>query len=569
VRFPRATAVRNHIEGGNDVATGAGEQDGTTSDALVEVAAVDGADGSVSHDQNDAGADAAREGAAGDGLAEGDAGNGSEAGCTAPLVTCGDAGSCVSLSDDVRNCGACGHDCTLLTGISASTAVGCSSGRCTYQCLSGYADCADAGTGCFSLAANPNCGAGNANCADAGELCSPGTTAGAYACTLDCTAGTTLCGSTCVNETANAQPNAPNCGGCGTQFNCSGGKTCQGSACACTGGQTDCGGTCTNTMVDNNNCGAYGNACPGAASGETCSGGHCQAYSIASASTPFALATDGVHVFYLSTASPASSTTIASVPVGGGVVSGPFPAVNAVTIVTDAVDVYWGGTGPAFSTGFINLAPVGNIGTSSSVESNFTDPIEQLYADVADGYLKFGVFCDGILSAPLKTTAAQQAGATGGFNGCQGSIAAGNFDRVYWANPTTVPYTQTQNGLTGLFVSSSNGPITLSSASGIQGIALQGLTLYYTDSAGGTVSRVPADGSASPNQIASATSPRGLVADSSNVYWIDGGGTAIMRVALGGGQTTILAMGQSATAIAQDGAFIYWTNANAIMRVPK
>lgn len=100
-------------------------------------------------------------------------------------------------------------------------------------------------------------------------------------------------------------------------------------------------------------------------------------------------------------------------------------------------------------------------------------------------------------------------------------------------------------------------------------LALQGSTLYYTDSVGGTVSRVPADGSASPNQIASATSPRGLVADSSNVYWIDGSGATIMRVALSASQATTLATGQSATAIAQDGASIYRTNANAIMRMPK
>jgi hypothetical protein len=333
-----------------------------------------------------------------------------------------------------------------------------------------------------------------------------------------------------------------------------------------------CGGTCTDVTSDPQNCGSCGSSCPGASRGETCSGGRCQPYAIASAGSPFALATDGINVYYLAAPSPSPSTTLSAVPVGGGTVNGPFAASGASTIATDTVDVYWGGTTSSADLGYISLAPVSSIGTASPVVTNFTDPVDLISADVADGYLKFAAGCDGIFSVPLRTPAAAQGGTGAGANGCVGSVAAANFDQIYWALPSSLTYYGTgpqhfTNSLTGLFATGETKP--LSTASGIQGLFVLGSTIFYTDAAGGTVSHVAADGSTAPSAIALATSPLGLVVDSDNVYWIDTSGATIMRVPIGGGQAMAVGTEQSASAIAQDGSFVYWTNANAIMRVPK
>jgi hypothetical protein len=60
-----------------------------------------------------------------------------------------------------------------------------------------------------------------------------------------------------------------------------------------------------------------------------------------------------------------------------------------------------------------------------------------------------------------------------------------------------------------------------------------------------------------------------MVVDADYVYWINASGTSIMKVPVGGGNATPVATSQSATAIAQDAANVYWTNASGIMRYPK
>ncbi len=382
--------------------------------------------------------------------------------------------------------------------------------------------------------------------------------------TVECPPGLAACNGTCINETTNATPNAPNCGGCGANFSCTGGETCQGGACGCSGAASSlCGGTCTNVATDAANCGACGAACPGRAQGESCSSGVCQAYSIGAATAPFALTTDGVRVYFLESL-VMNEPVLAAVPVAGGSVSGPFSVPGAVSVATDGVSVFWAGMDPNTGSGIMSFAPVGNIGNSTAIITDLIDPIVGIVADLPLGTLFYQTLCDSMFSVPLADPFGTDDYSANG--GCQNLLAA-DAAQVYWANASP-PGTA---GAVGVFTSTVfDGPdVTLSSASNVQGLAVQGTFLYYTDSAGGTVSRVPTNASAAASAIASASSPGGLVADATHVYWINGGGATIMRVPLAGGTATPVATGQSATAIAQDTGSVYWTNATSIMRFPK
>ncbi len=246
----------------------------------------------------------------------------------------------------------------------------------------------------------------------------------------------------------------------------------------------------------------------------------------------------------------------------GGSPSAPVAAAGAVSVTTDGVNVYFGGTDPSSGTGFVSRAPVGNLRGVMGVASQ-ADFVSALFADTIGGNLfydvaaNFGIFQD-TLSAPSVTTAGYAT------SGIPNRIVA-DASRVYWAIPGS-------SGVSGVYAQakgSSGSATTLSSAASVQGLAVQGAFAYYADASGATVSRVPADGSGSPTTMAPASSPVDLVADGSFVYWIDTGGGTIMKVPLAGGTATAVATGQSAVRIAQAGASVYWTNGSKIMRLPK
>jgi hypothetical protein len=242
----------------------------------------------------------------------------------------------IDTSDDLRNCGACGVDCTHLPHVVGSAT--CVAGACAFDstaCASGYGICTnDPNSGCDTLLSDPaHCGACTTVCSAGLPDCSPSSaTAGLFACTSGCAAGFSLCGGSCVDE--ETDPN--HCGGCDTACplasggspTCSGGASCSftcnaenhvcgvsdtafcaanddathcgaGAACqacqapaqstpTCTGGTTcghvcnagahACGGACP-LDTDPNNCGTQcGTNCPGPTGGTgsaSCNGDSC------------------------------------------------------------------------------------------------------------------------------------------------------------------------------------------------------------------------------------------------------------------------------------------------------
>ena len=119
------------------------------------------------------------------------------------------------------------------------------------------------GSSCVNLQSNQqHCGACGTAC-KAGEVCSAGK------CALSCQTGLTACSGTCVS----LQTDLQNCGACGTA--CKAGEVCSAGKCAlsCQVGLSNCNGTCVNLLTDLNNCGKCVNSCK---AGEICSSGSCK-----------------------------------------------------------------------------------------------------------------------------------------------------------------------------------------------------------------------------------------------------------------------------------------------------
>jgi hypothetical protein len=195
------------------------------------------------------------------------------AACSSSSSDCGQTmcgSSCVDVSTDPLNCGACGHVCGLGT---------CTASHCTCTSSPTVTMCPnDPATGwtCVDLTTDPlSCGA-------CGHSCGLGTCA-ASQCTCSASPPTVmLCPNNPVNGTCiDTASDTSNCGNCGhvcAVYWTSPNVICTNGSCACPLGTYTCAGSgigtwvCT-TLQDNNNCGRCGNACTG---GKVCSGGQCQ-----------------------------------------------------------------------------------------------------------------------------------------------------------------------------------------------------------------------------------------------------------------------------------------------------
>ncbi len=197
-----------------------------------------------------------------------------------PLTSCVGGATCISLNDDLANCGACGNLCA--TNFEAHGV--CTGGVCSNACNTGFGDCDRlVANGCERelLSDVANCGrCGNACPARANAA----TTCVASWCGYTCNTGFGDCDYSSFNgcET-NTRTDTLNCGGCGRA--CPSGQSCSDGRCVgpisptCPPGRTDCrrsftsGPVCVDLAVERTDCGRCGYGCW---SDEICSSGSCR-----------------------------------------------------------------------------------------------------------------------------------------------------------------------------------------------------------------------------------------------------------------------------------------------------
>jgi hypothetical protein len=170
--------------------------------------------------------------------------------CTSGVCKCPSnwgrcVGTCIDFYNDPKNCGGCGNECT--------NGKICTSGSCV--CPATWSTCNGI---CTDLQSDPD------NCAGCGNECTNGKICKSGNC--QCAFGSSVCNGQCIDT----QNDAANCGGCGNA--CAGSLECVAGQCGCHTGKTDCSDVCIDTTSDDANCGACGSAC---ASGKSCVGGAC------------------------------------------------------------------------------------------------------------------------------------------------------------------------------------------------------------------------------------------------------------------------------------------------------
>lgn len=171
--------------------------------------------------------------------------------CLDDETACGT--SCVDLSSNPQNCGACGNVCE--DGATCQGGV-CSGGSCP----PGLAECFGS---CVDLLSSWD------NCGGCGNICYEGTCVQGVCTAQVCPPGTVDCFGVCTD----IGWDPANCGGCG--FVCGPQESCVNGVCefqGCPPGWLQCNGQCVNPQTNPQNCGGCGIAC---GPNQVCQSGSC------------------------------------------------------------------------------------------------------------------------------------------------------------------------------------------------------------------------------------------------------------------------------------------------------
>lgn len=189
--------------------------------------------------------------------------------CDPPYDDCdGNArnGCETNLDTNVNHCGACTGDGTDCPNTPDHGTSRCAAGSCVIDCDPGYANCdGRADTGCEANLNDPEtCGSCATVCPSGMPFCE-GTVFSGFTCVDNCTTGTELCGTSCVDTTTAAE----HCGACDSA--CPSGANsqprCTASTCslACDIGFFDCNMNPTDGCEQNvrlpDHCGTCTNVC--------------------------------------------------------------------------------------------------------------------------------------------------------------------------------------------------------------------------------------------------------------------------------------------------------------------
>ncbi len=537
--------------------------------------------------------------------------------CVAGKKRCGAA--CVTLTDPTYGCSANSCATCAPEAVARTAAAKCTGDQCAVgRCFAGFADCnAMWDDGCESDLATPEtCGACGKNCA-AGEVCDSGTCAAACtfprtncggrcrdissdpaacgacaaavcpavhgtascvngACGLACDSGFATCGSTsgCLSNLQSG-PSGTSCGACNTPCAAAVGESaiCTAGACvkACLAGYTACGGTCVDAKVDAANCGACGVAC---GAGNLCLGGACKPQSASrildGLGSPVDIAVDAKNLYYADSTTnevwQVDKSTFATTLLASG-------QASPLRLAVDDTYVYWSSN----LGGAVLRAPIGG-GTPATVLYPANKPsgvaVDASYIYWADsgtsrivrapktpgGVAVAFTFAAGGPGNPVTADELRIDGARlyGSSTGCQASNLLGVFslDRTMTSGGTITP-------MGGCFPGLHYG-IGVADGKSYSFFGYTGQPFTITQLPSGSTLTVP-----------SIPLGRGaIVADACAQYWTDGksgiwehtGVTPFL------GETNVrllTAAGTTTGRLAVDSAYVYWTDAGFIGRVPK
>jgi hypothetical protein len=179
-----------------------------------------------------------------------------------------------------------------------------------------------------------------------------------------CAPGELSCNGTCIPE------NAQNCGSCGnvcTTMVAHAHPACDKGSCSfeCDSSYAACSGACVDLQSDPNNCNACGRSC----NGGQCSAGVCQPYVVAQPQYLGQIATDGGHVFYVSTNTGA---LLEISPTGGALTQLVSSGAEGGFLVVGGGKAFYGASGTTSTLGVATIG-VANSGTTlKTIAGNVT-----------------------------------------------------------------------------------------------------------------------------------------------------------------------------------------------------
>jgi hypothetical protein len=104
-------------------------------------------------------------------------------------------------------------------------------------------------------------------------------------------------------------------------------------------------------------------------------------------------------------------------------------------------------------------------------------------------------------------------------------------------------------------------------------ITLDAVNVYWTNTNGGTVLKIPLGGRTPKTLASGQVAPDGIAVDSTSVYWIEEANASVQKVPLSGGAAIPLVTAQAGNlGLAVDDTNIYWTNelhVGTVMSAPK
>jgi hypothetical protein len=274
---------------------------------------------------------------------------------------------------------------------------------------------------------------------------------------------------------------------------------------------------------------------------------------------PKAIAIDGANVYWANYGSGSDGSIVAVSKTGGAPIVLAAGQASPTDLAVRGTYVYWTNQGD----GTVMRALTTTANSGEQIAFGQSNPTGIKVDDTNVYWTNGGVSADGTLNkAPL-----------GG--GAASAIASNLFDPGYFAVDAVNAYLALGTG--GVAFTSLAGGDTLHyvASDGMSSlpnqVVLFGDTLYWTDLLTHTVYRAAIDGGGAQG-IAGGTEPEGVATDGVSVYWTNRAGGTVNKVPALGGSSVPIASGQGYPwGVAVDDATVYWTAAmdGTVNRAPK